>query len=406
MDKSKPLFYKRFNVYMRRIKLLGVSVALFAVGISITSCSKTDDPVDKGSDTVEVTDIKGANYSVVATSNVSVKYSIDAKATSDFAADGKKATFSNIESSSVMVTAEYTGVDADKYMNAKQTATVDFSSQTSSSSVDFTFVEKSDPVAQDIAIGGAPVVNNDQSVTVASITVPEGATVTGSTEGFAITAYKKTTGIVDTNDITVGDEFNNAGGYVLNCQPDGATFDKPVALKVFVGEGLAGYPLTLKNADDSVEGTVDADGNVSFEVNHFSDWILGLPFEVVDGPITSTDLLESITMNAVAGENTFSYTKKVGNDIQLLQGDEKKFQFVVDVAKGVFGDFVSTLKEGASFTSEGEGVANITVSQNKRSFTLRYNDIFDFTVTRYENIDYEITISGSTSSGHSGGSGR
>ena len=385
---------------MRKIKLLGVSAALLAVGMSVTSCFSSDDPV---SDTVVVTDIDGAKYSVVATSNVSVKYSIDAVATTDLEADGKKATFSDIESSSVKVTAEYTGADAGKYVNAKQTAIVDFSSKTSSISVEFTFVEKSDPVAQAIAIGGAPVVNADQSVTVASITVPEGTTVSGSTEGFAITAYKQAAETVKTDDITVGDEFNT-GGYVLSCQPDGAKFDKPVAVKVFVGEGLAGMPLTLKNGDDSVEGTVGADGYVSFGVTHFSNWILGLPIEVVDGPITSSDLIERITMNAVSGENSFSYTKKIGNDIKLIQGDSKKFQFVLDIAKGIFGNFVSTLEEQASFTAGGEGVANISVSQNKRMFTLRYNNYYEFTVTRYENVAYSISITGYKSSdNHSGG---
>ena len=383
---------------MGKIKFLGLLAALFAVSISLTSCHRSDDPVGKD----KVTDIKTPKSSVLATSNVSAKYSIDAAATSDFAADGKKAIFRDIESSSVKITAEYTGADADKYVNAKQTATVNFSSKPYGVPIDFVFVEKSVPVAQAVAIGGAPVVNKDQAVTVASITVPEGTKVSGSTEGFAITAYKTPANILA--DIAKGDKVK-AGGYVLSCQPDGAKFDKPVTLKVFVGKGLAGLPLTLESGNESVEGKVDADGTVSFKVSHFSDWILKLPLKTLSEPTSFSDLIPPIqTINAVSGENKFSYTKKIGFDVDLVQGNPKAFQFICDVLQSIYGDFNSSLTEEASFTVDGAGIANVSVFQNKSKVKMSdLDDMFIFDVTRYEGVDYQIMINGVA---HSGGSGK
>ena len=381
---------------MGKIKFLGFLAALFAVSISLTSCNRSDDPVGKD----KVTDIKTPKSSVLATSNVSAKYSIDAAATSDFAADGKKAIFRDIESSSVKVTAEYTGADADKYVNAKQTATVNFSSKPYGVPIDFVFVEKSVPVAQAVAIGGAPVVNKDQSVTIASITIPEGTKVTGSTEGFAITAYKTPANILA--DIANGDKIK-ASGYVLSCQPDGAKFDKPVTLKMFVGKGLAGLPLTLESGNETVEGKVDVDGYASFGVTHFSDWISSFPFEVIDGPTTSSDLLSSITVNVAPGLNAFSYTKKIGNDFGFVGGNVNLYPYVHDIAKIAFGDDASNFAEEGSFMAEGAGVAKIDVSQNKRKMVLDYSGV-TFSVARYENVAYEITITGVTP--HSGGSGK
>ena len=383
---------------MGKIKFLGLLAALFAVSISLTSCNRSDDPVGKD----KVTDIKTPKSSVLATSNVSAKYSIDAAATSDFAADGKKAIFRDIESSSVKITAEYTGADADKYVNAKQTATVNFSSKPYGVPIDFVFVEKSVPVAQAVAIGGAPVVNKDQAVTVASITVPEGTKVSGSTEGFAITAYKTPANTLA--DIAKGDKVK-AGGYVLSCQPDGAKFDKPVTLKVFVGKGLAGLPLTLESGNESVEGKVDADGTVSFKVSHFSDWILKLPLKTLSEPTSFSDLIPPIqTINAVSGENKFSYTKKIGFDVDLVQGNAKAFQFICDVLQSIYGDFNSSLTEEASFTVDGAGIANVSVFQNKSKVKMSdLDDMFIFDVTYYDHVDYQIMINGTA---HSGGSGK
>lgn len=382
---------------MGKIKFLGLLAALFAVSISLTSCNRSDDPVGKD----KVTDIKTPKSSVLATSNVSAKYSIDAAATSDFAADGKKAIFRDIESSSVKITAEYTGADADKYVNAKQTATVNFSSKPYGVPIVFVFVEKSVPVAQAVAIGGAPVVNKDQAVTVASITVPEGTKVSGSTEGFAITAYKTPANTLA--DIAKGDKVK-AGGYVLSCQPDGAKFDKPVTLKVFVGKGLAGLPLTLESGNESVEGKVDADGTVSFKVSHFSDWILKLPLKTLSEPTSFSDLIPPIqTINAVSGENKFSYTKKIGFDVDLVQGNAKAFQFICDVLQSIYGDFNSSLTEEASFTVDGAGIANVSVFQNKSKVKMSdLDDMFIFDVTHYDHVDYQIMINGTA---HSGGSG-
>ena len=390
--------YKKFyDTIMKKMRFVTMAAAMLAAVTLVSSCSKSDD-----SGKPAVVTVSEEECAIIATSNADVTYSIDAAATSDFAADGKKAIFRDIESSSVKITAEYTGADADKYVNAKQTATVNFSSKPYGVPIDFVFVEKSVPVAQAVAIGGAPVVNKDQAVTVASITVPEGTKVSGSTEGFAITAYKTPANILA--DIAKGDKVK-AGGYVLSCQPDGAKFDKPVTLKVFVGKGLAGLPLTLESGNESVEGKVDADGTVSFKVSHFSDWILKLPLKTLSEPTSFSDLIPPIqTINAVSGENKFSYTKKIGFDVDLVQGNAKAFQFICDVLQSIYGDFNSSLTEEASFTVDGAGIANVSVFQNKSKVKMSdLDDMFIFDVTYYEGVDYQIMINGT---GHSGGSGK
>jgi hypothetical protein len=393
---------------MRKMKFFSVSAALFAVGMLVTSCWTSDDPVSPGGSgssespkTTVVTDIDGAKYSVKATSNLAAKYTISS---SDEVINGTSATFGDIEASSVTVTVEYTGADAAEYVNAKQTAKVDFSSETPSASLNFVFVKTSDPVSQAAAKSGTPVKNTDISVTKASIEGLEGIGDIGVTGDFSITVYKKATGAENTEDITKGKKFD-LGGYVLNCQPDGAVFGTPVTLKVFVGTGLNGMTLKIKNGSETVSGTVDAEGYASFAVSHFSDWVLSFPFEVLEDPATSTDLIKSLTVNAVTGENLFSYTKKVGFDIELLEGDAELFPFVVNMAKGVFGDLASSLDEDASFTVEGAGVADISVFQDKRLYKLSYEG-FVFNVTRYENVAYTITINGVTKTEHSGGSGK
>lgn len=393
------------------MKFFSVSAALFAVGMLVTSCWTSDDPVSPGGSgsgsspkTAVVTDIDGAKYSVKVASNLPATFTIDATATSEVAADNKSATFSEIEASSVKVTVTYTGADAADYVNATQTAKVDFSKETTSASLDFVFVKKSESVAQATAIGGDPVVNTDKSVTTASITVPAGTTITGTTKDFSITAYKLPASAVKTDDIKEGKTFD-VGGYILNCQPSGATFSTPVTVKVYVGTGLAGMTLSIKNGDDTVSGTVGSDGYASFAVSHFSDWWLKLPLKTLSEPTSFSELIPPIqTINAVSGENKFSYTKKIGFDVDLVQGNAKAFQFICDVLQSLYGDFSSSLTEEASFTVDGAGIANISVFQNKSKVKMSdLNDMFIFNVTYYDHVEYNISVSGTT---HSGGSGK
>jgi ribosomal protein S8E len=399
---------------MRKMKFFSVSAALFAVGMLVTSCWTSDDPVSGGGSgssespkTAVVTDIDGAKYSVKVASNLPVTFEIDASATDEKAEDGKSATFSDIEASKVNVTVKYTGSDKGDYLFSSQTATVEFSKESPSASLNFVFVKKSTTYAQADVIGKAAIENTDKSVAKASLKVDEGTTVSKSGD-FSITLYKLPANVVKTDDIKDGTDLNLEGGYVLNCQPDGATFSKPVTLKVHVGAFLAGKELKLENNGEIVKATVDGAGDVRFSVNHFSNWTIKFPLKAVGTPTTSSDLVPPIqTIPNASGETKFTYTKKVGFDTQYVQGNADDYKYFVDMLSSIFGDLSSSIEEEASFTVDGQGIANISVFQNKRKITLKYDDGteagFTFDLTRYEDAYYQISVSGTT---HSGGSGK
>ena len=384
---------------MKNFKFLILATAVLAVGSLTSSCVRSDDPVVSS----EVTKVNGAKYSIIANSNLNATFSVDVDGV-DAQANVKSASFNDLTAKTVKVTAKYTGSDAADYVNATQTVSVKFSSKTTTAALNFTFVKKSTTtVSQDDAkANGATLTNDDKSVTAASMKLPVGIEVTNGVQGaFGLTAYKAPMNLSEDEDLTVNQSFS-VKVVSLNCQPDGAAFNKNVSLVVDYGKKLAGKTVTLKNGTDEVSATVGNDGKAEFGVGHFSDWEDDFA-AFITGKEVTTETIATVDVKAVAGTNEFTYKKNVG-----IQHDLDGILAVyVNSLLGYFGvELNGQVDETASFEATGAGDAKVTVSQDKTVYTFDYNGI-KFQAARWGSVAYKVEINGETTNGgHSGGAGK
>ena len=168
------------------------------------------------------------------------------------------------------------------------------------------------------------------------------------------------------------------------------------------GKKLAGKTVTLKNGTDEVSATVDNDGKAEFGVGHFSDWEAILDPYITDKE-TTAETIATLTVNAVAGTNEFTYKRYVGVEHDL---DGALATYV----NSLLGDYGVELKgqvdETASFEATGTGVAKVTVTQDKTVYTFDYYGL-KFQAARWGSVAYKIEINGETTNGgHSGGAGK
>ena len=384
---------------MKNFKFLILATAVLAVGSLTSSCVRSDDPVVSS----EVTKVNGAKYSIIANSNLNATFSVDVDGV-DAQANVKSASFNDLTAKTVKVTAKYTGADAADYVNATQTVSVKFSNKTTTAALNFTFVKKSTTtVSQDDAkANGATLTNDDKSVTAASMKLPVGIEVTNGVQGaFGLTAYKAPMNLSEDEDLTVNQSFS-VKVVSLNCQPDGAAFNKNVSLVVDYGKKLAGKTVTLKNGTDEVSATVGNDGKAEFGVGHFSDWEDDFA-AFITGKEVTTETIATVDVKAVAGTNEFTYKKNVG-----IQHDLDGILAVyVNSLLGYFGvELNGQVDETASFEATGAGDAKVTVSQDKTVYTFDYNGI-KFQAARWGSVAYKVEINGETTNGgHSGGAGK
>lgn len=385
---------------MKKFKFLTVAAALLAVGTLVTSCWRSDDP----STPAKVTKIEGAKYSVIANSNVNATFSIDVTGV-NAQANVKNAAFKDLTAKTVKVTAQYTGADAADYVNATQTSIVEFSEKTTSTALTFTFVKKSTTTKTqaEAEANGATLTNDDNTVATATMTVEKGTTVTNDVTGdFSITVYQEEPAVVDAADLVVNKTLT-ANVYTINCQPDGAVFSEPVSLTVDYGTLFAGATVKLVNGSEEVTAIVGDDGMATFKVNHFSDWKVVLePY--IEDKVTSTETLATLTINAVAGDNTFIYDRYVGVEHDL----KGRSALAANVLLDLFGvQLKTTVNEKASFTANGAGEAKVTVTQKKTVFSLNYENMVRFKGTLWEEVSYKVEMNGEVVAiGHSGGIGQ
>ena len=384
---------------MKNFKFLILATAVLAVGSLASSCVRSDDPVVSS----EVTKVNGAKYSIIANSNLNATFSVDVDGV-DAQANVKSASFNDLTAKTVKVTAKYTGSDAADYVNATQTVSVKFSNKTTTAALNFTFVKKSTTtVGQDDAkANGATLTNDDKSVAAASMVLPVGIEVTNGVQGaFGLTAYKAPVNLSEDEDLTLNQSFS-VKVVSLNCQPDGAAFNKNVSLVVDYGKKLAGKTVTLKNGTDEVSATVGNDGKAEFGVAHFSDWEDDFA-AFITGKEVTTETIATVDVKAVAGTNEFTYKKYVGVEHDL----DGILAVYVNSLLGYFGvELKGQVDETASFEATGAGDAKVTVSQDKTVYTFDYNGI-KFQAARWGSVAYKVEINGETTNGgHSGGAGK
>lgn len=379
---------------MKKSKFLIFATALFAVGTLTTSCFSSDDPVVSA----KVTKINGAKYSIVASSNLNATFSVDVDGVGA-QADVKTAYFTGLDSKTVKITAKYTGADAADYVNTTQTTTVKFSELNTSAAVMFTFVKKSTTKASqaDVEANGAILTNDDQTVGKAIMTLSVGTQVTNSVSGdYSISVYTDGVVLMKADDISAGTELPLAVCY-LDCQPNGANLSIPAQITFDYGTALAGATVKMELGSLSVSAVVGADGKATFDISTLGIWQLLLNAKV-EAIKSTTESVTSLKVNTVSGTNTFTYTKNVGVETTLTG-------FLALYVEGVFGNLKSQVEETASFDTDGVGIANVTVTQQKKVYTLSYGGK-SFDVIVWGPVAYKVEMNGETSqAGHSGGSG-
>ena len=388
---------------MKKMKFISVAAAMFAACAMLSSCwGGSNEPVDpsnpKGS---EVTAVSDETYSIIAASNEEVTFSIDVTASTNVAAGNKKATFSKIATTNTVVKVTATLINPAGFVTPSQVAIVKLSSATPSANISFDFAKKStDTKTQaEITASASPVtITSNLSDLAASMTIQGGTTATAAGD-FSVTAYKVTPETVPADAITVGTSIDTKV-MVLDCTPNGATFDKDVTLTVYVGTELAGETVTIKNGADTETAIVSSTGYAQFTVSHFSLWDLLFAPVVRDVQRGSITLLNVVNYQVVAGVNTYNYTKNVGTKFATTAG------LIGLYISKIFGNTEEQLLEEGSFQATEAGTATINVIQNYSDYVFGFGSK-SFTVRVWDGTETTVTIAGgnSSSNSHSGGSG-
>jgi len=379
---------------MRKMKFFSVSAALFAVGMLVTSCFYSDDPVDNTSTSTNISGLKtGDSYTLTLKSNVKAKLTVGNQTF-----EGTTHTFEGLTSTDVTAKAVIT---EDGYVTKEQEAKITFDSEKNAATVVFEFMKKStNEVAQGTAIGGDPVTNDADNQTAsvpASITVPAGTTVTGNTtDPFSVTVFQPAAEVTESDVKTLA----------VSCTPDGAKFDKDVTLKLKVGTEYAGMTVKVKDpANDELKSyKVSADGFVTFTVNHFSIWDVYLEM-TADTKNAGSETIMDQDVTVQPGTNTFTYTKKQG-----YETSENLPWFVAGWMNGTFGQLMTTTTLTTSFTADTEGTVHLNIIQAYTDYGYKSGDNSTiYNIKAWGDVTVTVTPkngSGSSATSHSGGSGK
>jgi len=382
------------------------SAAVLAVSALLTSCSAVDYCPYKQQ--VVVTNVAAEKYSIVASSNEAATFTVNVASSVTEKADKKGATFKNIDPANKTVLVTATLVNSTGFVTGTQTATVKLSSANTSASIAFTFTKKSTDTQSQATVAGSatPVtVSSNQSNINASLTIPGGTTATGGTaEDYSVTAYETNPTVVAEEDVQEGQPIATEDSkiMVLECTPDGASFDQPLTLKVNVGKELTGETMKIKNGNEEVSGVVDSNGDVDFTVTHFSAWnVLFAP--IVESKTKGSISLESKTINVVEGNNVFSYQKNVGVEYSCTG-------LMAIFINTLFGETTTKIATDYVFTCSANGQVNITLQQQYIDYVFKYgNKRFSARVWGAPVGNVEVIPGGDEPTpvdpGHSGGSG-
>lgn len=384
---------------MRKMKFLTIAAAMFAASTTLTSCwSSDDDPAGKSA---KISDLVAETYTIVATSNAEVVFTIDAPATRELSADKKSAIFSEIKGDKVNVTA--TLVKAGGYVTTTQTATVDLSKENPNVAISFDFAKRSTETVSQAAAAASTTditVTSNLSTLDAALTIPAHTLITAGTsdEDFSVTAYKAPADVIDKDELKVGDELS-VKTMVLDCTPNGSEFSDDVKLTLYAGQEFAGRRLTIENNGEKVSSIVREDGYVSWEVKHFSDWTLIIKL-ISDGWVDGKETLLSTTVNAKAGDNEFKYLKNVGVVIPYTG-------IFALILNNTLGAFSTTVEDVVSFKSDADATVRVDIVQNYTEFAFEISDdLFiqqpiRIAARKWGNVTATVTVPSGES--HSGG---
>lgn len=351
---------------MGKMKFLTIAAAMFAVCATLTSCWSDDD------NPLPSVNVKFAadKYQIYAFSNEAVNFTIDVPATTDKSADGKYASFTDIDLSNTTVKVTATLLDGDGFITKTQTAIVKFSDKNTAAAIAFDFAKVStDSKSQEeIAASTDPVVvTSNLSDIYAELILAGGTTVAdGTNDPFSITAFWGAPTIITNDGVKNGESLGDVPVIVLSCTPTGK-LSTAATMKVNVGTELAGETLPLENktTGEKVTGTVQNDGNVEFKVDKLGDWVLVFAPAASKVDKGSVVLATIKDMPVTKGINTFGYKKNVGVDYSSNG-------LIALFIKKMFGETAFKEDVTRSFEADRDGTINIGVSQNYFDYTYKF----------------------------------
>jgi hypothetical protein len=420
---------------MKQFKFLTIAAAMFAIVASLSSCFRSDDPVQPES--VDIT-VEHQKYSVTVTSTAEAEFSIDVPATAVTSADKKSVVFTDIKTFDTTINITATLVNAEGYVTPSQSAQVIFESDgNNDKNIAFDFVKLSTETKTQQEVMNATTdveVSSNPTEYESQLIIPAGTVATGNTtDPYSITCYapaprvinlfpKKNNGSktrgdgdddygYDDDDIShLGDDEGDEIGDVtvdlmdIYCTPHGAQFSKPIGINVNVDSDLEGETLILEDENgEEQEAVVQSDGSVQFKVNHFSLKKVKAKIKHLRRGLRYKPLLLAQFNNVKieAGcTHTVSYNKHLG----LQQVNPKKKNATLTRFLKKCGEEHKMMDESREISSETGCYADISVYQNSYKYTGRFKNK-KYTFRYWGNTGYNLRTR-PLSSGHSGGSGK
>ena len=364
---------------MKKLSLMFATAAIVACGMLATSCSDHDNGTAKG---VIVTSAYVDNVKTIyVISNVDANFTLG-----NVVKSGKLVTF-DFEGTTANIKAEAEGYEP---LEAK----VVFSKDQHSVAVLINMVKTSTNLVPQDDAKGKPVTTDEgnQAVTgvVAVLDVPSDVVISGNTtDPFSFTVFVPAPNVVSIEDVLTG-QIKNAAVLGFDCEPEGAQFDKPIAVNADV-PGLDGFEIVVPGTKD-----FGREGNkLSFAVDHCTDYLL----EVITkfGNITKgTAEIYNATLAASGGSVDVPYNENSG-----FEGNVSGYWQAV--ATSLFGSSLQKVKKTLKVNFEGTGSVNVVIEQ-------AYYDVelISGTQTAKVRVWGNITATnakGMEDQGHSAGSG-
>lgn len=248
---------------------------------------------------------------------------------------------------------------------------------------------------QDNAVDGTDVV--------ATIDVPADVTVDAehANDKFSIVVFTPASG--DAQDVEKkGDQIAEAV-LAVDCEPDGAKFDKPVTVTVNL-PGSSKLDLRLKH---KASGEVKTVGNglqregdkVIATIEHFSQW----DYELIanaDEVVVEEKLIYTEDKVVGAGQQRVTFTQTIGYD-----ANNAPASLIGKFLKNTYNNVARQIKSSFTYNAPYKGKAHVEVYQKVKHITFKSGEEI-FKVVSYGTISKKVTIAETEEPvpTHSGGS--
>lgn len=234
---------------------------------------------------------------------------------------------------------------------------------------------------QDNAIDGTDVV--------ATIDVPADVTVDAehANDKFSIVVFTPASG--DAQDVEKkGDQIAEAV-LAVDCEPDGAKFDKPVTVTVNI-PGSSKLDLRLKH---KASGEVKTIGNgltregdmIKATIEHFSQW----DYELIanaDEVVTEEKLIYTEDKVVNAGQQRVSFTQWIGYD-----ANNAPASLIGKFLKNTYSTIAREIKNSFTYTAAEKSQAHVEVYQKVKNIVFKSGEE-TFKVVSYGTVSHKVML--------------